>query len=40
MVRAMQENISGVRIIKALSKGGYEREKFRGISDRLGETDF
>ena len=39
MVRAMQENISGVRIVKALSKGGHEMEKFRGISDRLGDTD-
>lgn len=40
MVRAMQENISGVRIIKALSKGGHEEQKFRGVSDRLGDTDF
>lgn len=40
MVRAMQENISGVRIIKALSKGEHEKRKFRGISDRLGETDY
>ena len=40
MVRAMQENISGVRIIKALSKEEHEKERFRGISDRLGETDF
>ncbi len=40
MVRAMQENISGVRIIKALSKGEREKQKFKGISDRLGETDY
>lgn len=40
MVRAIQENISGVRIIKALSKGEHEKAKFHGISDRLGDTDF
>lgn len=40
MVRAMQENISGVRIIRALSKGEREKEKFRAVSDRLGDTDF
>lgn len=40
MVRAMQENISGVRIIKALSAGEREKRKFGGVSDRLGNTDF
>lgn len=40
MVRAMQENITGVRIIKALSRGDKEREKFGAISDRIGDTDF
>ena len=40
MVRAMQENISGVRIIRALSKTEYEKGRFRGVSDRLGATDY
>lgn len=40
MVRAMQENISGVRIIKALSAGEREKRKFGGVSDRLGNTGF
>ena len=40
VVRAMQENISGVRIIKALSAGEREKRKFGGVSDRLGNTDF
>lgn len=40
MVRSMQENITGVRIIKALSKGEHEKQKFRAISDRLGNTDY
>lgn len=40
MVRSMQENITGVRIIKALSKSEYEKQKFRAISDRLGDTDY
>ena len=29
MVRIMRENISGIRVIKALSKTGYEKERFR-----------
>ena len=40
MVRAMQENISGFRIIRALSKTEYEKGRFRGVSDRLGATDY
>lgn len=40
MVRTMQENVSGVRIIRALDKGGCERRRFKGVSDRLGKTDF
>ncbi len=40
MVRVMQENITGVRIIKALAKGDYETRRFKGVSDGLGNTDF
>lgn len=40
MVRAMQENISGVRIIRALSGGEREKRKFRAVSGKLGDTDF
>ncbi|MDE7380212.1 MAG: ABC transporter ATP-binding protein/permease [Clostridia bacterium] len=39
-VRAMQENISGVRVIKALSKTQYEEEKFRNINDGLTSAEF
>ena len=39
-VRAMQENISGVRVIKALSKSGYETEKFAKINERLMADEF
>jgi ATP-binding cassette subfamily B protein len=39
MVRRMQENISGVRVVKALSKGEHERQKFHGVSTRLAEGE-
>lgn len=39
-VRAMQENISGVRVIKALSKTEYEVEKFGAVNDRLTADEF
>lgn len=39
-VRAMQENISGVRVIKALSKSGYETEKFAKINEKLMADEF
>jgi ATP-binding cassette subfamily B protein len=39
MVRSLQENISGVRVIKALSKGETEEEKFHGISEKLAATE-
>lgn len=35
VVRAMQENVSGVRVIKALSKTEYEAEKFRTVNNGL-----
>lgn len=40
MVRRMQENITGVRVVKALSKGAYETEKFHTVSDRLAAQEF
>ncbi|MCM1545722.1 MAG: ABC transporter ATP-binding protein/permease [Clostridiales bacterium] len=39
-VRAMQENITGVRVIKALSKTGFEVEKFRAVNDNLTADEF
>lgn len=39
-VRSMQENISGVRVIKALSKTEYEVEKFGAVNDRLTADEF
>ena len=38
MVRVMQENISGVRIIKALNKTAYEQDRFDGVSGELADT--
>ncbi len=38
LVRVTQENISGVRIIKALSKTEYEQQRFDGVNVRLADT--
>ena len=35
VVRVMQENITGVRVIKALSKGEYEKKRFHGVNQEL-----
>lgn len=35
LVRIVRENISGARVIKALSKGTYENKRFRAQSDRV-----
>ena len=35
MLRVVRENAVGVRVIKALSKSGYERERFRRVNDLL-----
>ena len=35
MLRVVRENAVGVRVIKALSKSGYERERFRRVNDQL-----
>ena len=32
MVRVVRENITGVRVIKALSKNDYERRRFQGVN--------
>ncbi|MGN1061131.1 MAG: ABC transporter ATP-binding protein [Candidatus Coproplasma sp.] len=40
VVRAMQENVTGVRVVKALSQTGYESEKFKGTNQNLAENEF
>lgn len=35
MVRTVRENISGIRIIKALSKTDYEKERFAGVNEEV-----
>lgn len=39
MLRVVRENAVGVRVIKALSKSGYERERFRTVNDGLTEKE-
>lgn len=39
MVRSMQENATGIRVIKALSKTEYEKEKFNGIAEDLAKEE-
>ena len=38
IVRTVQENITGVRVIKALSKTDYEKKRFRKVNDSLSDT--
>ncbi|MCD8040784.1 MAG: ABC transporter ATP-binding protein/permease [Clostridia bacterium] len=40
MVRSVQENITGIRVIKALSKEEYENKKFEGVAGDVAENDF
>lgn len=40
MVRSVQENISGIRVIKALSKTEYENKKFEGVAGELASAEF
>ena len=35
VVRVVQENITGIRVIKALSKSDYEKERFHGVNTEL-----
>ena len=37
VVRVLQENITGIRVIKALSKTDYEKERFNGVNTDLSE---
>ena len=39
MVRTVQENITGIRLIKALSKTDYEKERFHSVNSDLTELD-
>lgn len=38
MVRVLQENITGVRVIKALSKTRHEQQRFAGVNEELAEV--
>ena len=39
MVRVIRENISGIRVIKALSKTDYEKERFDGVNGQVCDSD-
>lgn len=39
MVRIMRENITGIRVVKALSKADYEKRRFRQVNDQLTHSD-
>ncbi len=39
VVRIMRENITGIRVVKALSKSSYEKERFREGNRRMTESD-
>ncbi len=39
MVRVLRENITGVRVVKALSKTDWERRRFQDINDQLTDSD-
>ena len=39
VVRTVQENITGARVIKALSKGEYERGRFHGVNEDYTAVD-
>ncbi len=39
MVLTVQENITGIRVIKALSKTEYEKQRFHGVNDELTRVD-
>ena len=40
MVRSVQEDIAGIRVIKALSKTEYENKKFEKVAGDLASTEF
>ncbi len=39
VVRTVQENITGIRVIKALSKTDYEKERFSRVNEELSSTE-
>ena len=39
MVRTVQENVTGVRVIKALSKTEYEKNRFDGVNEELSAAE-
>ncbi len=39
VVRTVQENITGIRVIKALSKTEYEKDRFHAVNQELTEVD-
>ena len=39
VVRTVQENITGIRVIKALSKSEYEKQRFHAVNSELTATD-
>lgn len=39
MLRVVRENAAGIRVIKALSKSAYERDRFRRVNDDLTEKE-
>jgi len=39
VVRTMRENITGIRVIKALSKTGYEKKRFHQYNTEMANTD-
>lgn len=38
VVRVVQENITGIRVIKALSKTDYEKKRFHGVNEELADV--
>lgn len=40
MVRVVRENVNGIRVIKALSKSGYEKERFHRANDVVAANEF
>ena len=40
VVRVVQENITGIRVIKALSKTDYEKQRFEGVNEALSDIGF
>jgi len=39
VVRIMRENITGIRVVKALSKGEYEKKRFADANEDMAQTD-